>query len=188
MIYVHTALGFFKVCQVRNTQMCKTSYIIYTWRTKNMFIYFDYLKNSCSIPCGRSYYRCTTQKCTVKKRVERSFQDPATVITTYEGTHNHHLPATLRGNVAGMFAHPMLNSGNLGAGLGFPHHLVQRSPMNHLILNYGSHDGRGLNSSMYQQQQQQQEDHMNQYPQLQLSEFGLLQDIVPSMGGFKQEP
>ncbi|XP_017220975.1 WRKY transcription factor 28 isoform X2 [Daucus carota subsp. sativus] len=85
------------------------------------------VKNS---PYPRSYYRCTTQKCTVKKRVERSFQDPTTVITTYEGTHNHHLPATLRGNVAGMFPHPMLNPGNLGAGLGFPHHLVQSSSSN----------------------------------------------------------
>lgn len=121
----------------------------------------------------------------MKKRVERSFQDPTTVITTYEGTHNHHLPSTLRGNIGGIFPHSILNNGNL-AGPGFPHHLVQRSPMNHLIFNYGSSDGSGLNSSMYQQQQQQ--NHMNQYPQLQLSDYGLLQDIVPSMGGFKQEP
>nr|AYU71095.1 transcription factor WRKY28 [Lilium regale] len=44
----------------------------------------------------RNYYRCTTQKCSVKKRVERSFQDPKTVITTYEGQHTHHSPATIR--------------------------------------------------------------------------------------------
>ncbi|KAI4304460.1 hypothetical protein MLD38_039965 [Melastoma candidum] len=60
------------------------------------------VKNS---PYPRSYYRCTTQKCVVKKRVERSFQDPSVVITTYEGQHNHPLPSTLRGSVAGMLAH-----------------------------------------------------------------------------------
>ncbi|KAG6487492.1 WRKY transcription factor 28-like [Zingiber officinale] len=46
----------------------------------------------------RSYYRCTSETCNVKKRVERSHQDPATVITTYEGQHNHHNTATLRSN------------------------------------------------------------------------------------------
>ncbi|KAJ3669812.1 hypothetical protein LUZ60_010136 [Juncus effusus] len=45
------------------------------------------VKNS---PFPRSYYRCTNSKCTVKKRVERSSQDPTVVITTYEGQHCHH--------------------------------------------------------------------------------------------------
>lgn len=53
------------------------------------------VKNS---PYPRSYYRCTTQKCVVKKRVERSFQDPAVVITTYEGKHTHPIPSALRGS------------------------------------------------------------------------------------------
>ncbi|XP_042399960.1 WRKY transcription factor 23-like [Zingiber officinale] len=44
------------------------------------------VKNS---PFPRSYYRCTTQKCQVRKRVERSYQNPSTVITTYEGKHTH---------------------------------------------------------------------------------------------------
>jgi hypothetical protein len=50
------------------------------------------VKNS---PFPRSYYRCTNNKCTVKKRVERSFEDPSTVITTYEGQHCHHSAAGL---------------------------------------------------------------------------------------------
>ncbi|KAK9116551.1 hypothetical protein Sjap_015498 [Stephania japonica] len=45
------------------------------------------VKNS---PYPRSYYRCTNSKCTVKKRVERSSEDPTVVITTYEGQHCHH--------------------------------------------------------------------------------------------------
>jgi hypothetical protein len=34
----------------------------------------------------------------VKKRVERSYHDPAVVITTYEGKHTHPIPSTLRGS------------------------------------------------------------------------------------------
>ncbi|KAL6848870.1 hypothetical protein ACP4OV_021453 [Aristida adscensionis] len=50
------------------------------------------VKNS-SYP--RSYYRCTAARCWVKKRVERSQQDPSTVITTYEGQHTHVSPTAL---------------------------------------------------------------------------------------------
>ncbi|KAI9081167.1 hypothetical protein K1719_036926 [Acacia pycnantha] len=48
------------------------------------------VKNS---PFPRSYYRCTTVGCGVKKRVERSSDDPAIVVTTYEGQHKHPSPA-----------------------------------------------------------------------------------------------
>nr|QGQ64046.1 WRKY transcription factor 23 [Santalum album] len=37
----------------------------------------------------RNYYRCTQDNCKVKKRVERSAEDPRMVITTYEGRHAH---------------------------------------------------------------------------------------------------
>jgi hypothetical protein len=48
------------------------------------------VKNS---PFPRSYYRCTSAECAVKKRVERSSDDPSVVITTYEGQHCHHTAA-----------------------------------------------------------------------------------------------
>ncbi|KAH7438197.1 hypothetical protein KP509_04G004900 [Ceratopteris richardii] len=52
-----------------------------------------------------SYYRCTSSKCFVKKRVERSPQDGSLVITTYEGQHNHHSPAVMRGSVTDSLHH-----------------------------------------------------------------------------------
>ncbi|KAG7566696.1 WRKY domain [Arabidopsis suecica] len=46
-------------------------------------------------PFPRNYYRCTTTWCDVKKRVERSFSDPSSVITTYEGQHTHPRPVLI---------------------------------------------------------------------------------------------
>ncbi|KAE8725439.1 putative WRKY transcription factor 28 [Hibiscus syriacus] len=43
----------------------------------------------------RSYYRCTQDNCRVKKRVERSAEDPRMVITSYEGRHAHSPPRDL---------------------------------------------------------------------------------------------
>ncbi|KAJ7943368.1 WRKY transcription factor protein [Quillaja saponaria] len=71
------------------------------------------VKNS---PFPRSYYRCTNSKCTVKKRVERSSEDPTIVITTYEGQHCHHTIGFPRGGVIGHEA-------------GFASHLVPSNPM-----------------------------------------------------------
>ncbi|XP_007035842.2 PREDICTED: probable WRKY transcription factor 48 [Theobroma cacao] len=54
------------------------------------------VKNS---PYPRSYYRCTSAGCGVKKRVERSSDDPTVVVTTYEGQHTHPCPITPRGSI-----------------------------------------------------------------------------------------
>ncbi|XP_022953246.1 probable WRKY transcription factor 23 [Cucurbita moschata] len=47
-------------------------------------------------PYPRSYYRCTSVACNVKKRVERYLKDPSIVVTTYEGQHTHPSPNMTR--------------------------------------------------------------------------------------------
>ncbi|KAG6514387.1 probable WRKY transcription factor 2 [Zingiber officinale] len=47
-------------------------------------------------PNPRSYYKCTNPGCTVRKHIERASHDLKSVITTYEGTHNHEVPTTRR--------------------------------------------------------------------------------------------
>ncbi|KAF2299405.1 hypothetical protein GH714_031846 [Hevea brasiliensis] len=44
-------------------------------------------------PHPRSYYKCTSAGCNVRKHVERAAADSKAVITTYEGKHNHDVPA-----------------------------------------------------------------------------------------------
>ncbi|KAM0932333.1 putative transcription factor WRKY family [Dioscorea sansibarensis] len=44
-------------------------------------------------PNPRSYSKCTYLGCSVRKHVERSSSDKKVVITTYEGRHNHEVPA-----------------------------------------------------------------------------------------------
>ncbi|KAB5568425.1 hypothetical protein DKX38_002218 [Salix brachista] len=117
----------------------------------------------------KSYYRCTSQKCTVKKRVERSFQDPSIVITTYEGQHNHHCPATLRGNATGMLSPSLLASASIGQS--FPQDLLTRflPPSNQ----------QGNQTSMFYHSLAPQNQQLQQH-QLYAPDYGLLQDLVPS--------
>uniref|UniRef100_A0A803MB76 WRKY domain-containing protein n=1 Tax=Chenopodium quinoa TaxID=63459 RepID=A0A803MB76_CHEQI len=44
-------------------------------------------------PNPRSYYKCTSSGCPVRKHIERASHDTRAVITTYEGKHNHDVPA-----------------------------------------------------------------------------------------------
>ncbi|MBA0811065.1 hypothetical protein Gohar_003000 [Gossypium harknessii] len=125
------------------------------------------VKNS---PYPRSYYRCTTQKCRVKKRVERSFQDPSMVITTYEGQHKHLLPTTVK--------RPML----------FPSFMLRPSPppprRRHELFTRMPGDmnnyqvAASADSLMFAE---------NFSPFLQVPDNGLLQDMVPS-AFLKHEP
>ncbi|PIN11584.1 hypothetical protein CDL12_15815 [Handroanthus impetiginosus] len=95
------------------------------------------VKNS---PFPRSYYRCTSQKCNVKKRIERSYEDPSMVITTYEGQHNHHCPGTLRGNAAMLPPSVLLSPPPLSLS-SFPQNffLFPTSQQNHPNPSYFTH-------------------------------------------------
>ncbi|XP_004504707.1 WRKY transcription factor 28 isoform X2 [Cicer arietinum] len=130
------------------------------------------VKNS---PYPRSYYRCTTQKCTVKKRVERSFEDPTTVITTYEGQHNHPVPTSLRGNAAAaiMFTPSSLLS-TPSSNSNFSQDLLLHMHSHHNTFNITSQPSPHSNSNSSHNNSLL---HHYQHHR----DYGLLQDIVPSM-------
>ncbi|CAN1759014.1 WRKY transcription factor 71 [Linum perenne] len=148
------------------------------------------VKNS---PFPRSYYRCTSQKCRVKKRIERSFQDPSTVITTYEGQHNHHSPATLRGNAAAaaFFSTNLHHASPLSSSNIPPDLLTHLLTPNFMTTNHrlsASTSASGLNidhpspsthddhSTMFHTMGQHQRDQQAAH----VPDYGLLQDLVPS--------
>ncbi|XP_057801109.1 probable WRKY transcription factor 33 [Salvia miltiorrhiza] len=62
-------------------------------------------------PNPRSYYKCTFNGCPVRKHVERASHDLRAVITTYEGKHNHDVPAA-RGSGGYAMTRPPTVSGN----------------------------------------------------------------------------
>ncbi|KAF2588633.1 hypothetical protein F2Q70_00041727 [Brassica cretica] len=68
-------------------------------------------------PYPRSYYKCTTQGCGVRKHVERAAADPKAVVTTYEGKHNHDLPASKSRSHAAAAAAAQLRPENRHGGL-----------------------------------------------------------------------
>uniref|UniRef100_J3LYT1 WRKY domain-containing protein n=1 Tax=Oryza brachyantha TaxID=4533 RepID=J3LYT1_ORYBR len=80
-------------------------------------------------PNPRSYYKCTHQGCLVRKHVERASHDLKSVITTYEGKHNHEVPAARNsGHPAGGSAPP-----GGGAGSSQPHAGARR-PEDRLMI------------------------------------------------------
>ncbi|XP_073030262.1 probable WRKY transcription factor 48 [Primulina eburnea] len=98
------------------------------------------VKNS---PFPRSYYRCTSTSCGVKKRVERSSEDPSIVVTTYEGTHVHPCPAiTPRGCTFGILPETATFA-DIGGSGSASHFVVPQI------------------FQLYQQQQQQQQPYFN---------------------------
>ncbi|EYU33756.1 hypothetical protein MIMGU_mgv1a019661mg [Erythranthe guttata] len=64
-------------------------------------------------PNPRSYYKCTSTGCNVRKHVERASHDLKSVITTYEGKHNHDVPMARNSshvNSGGAPTHPLPNT------------------------------------------------------------------------------
>nr|AIS23529.1 WRKY transcription factor 68 [Gossypium hirsutum]AIS23530.1 WRKY transcription factor 68 [Gossypium hirsutum] len=119
------------------------------------------VKNS---PFPRSYYRCTTISCNVKKRVERSFTDPSMVITTYEGQHTHPSPIMPRSSLAG------------GAGSAPYHYRQQRQPFVNTLppLNFGHSNGSIKAGNFHHERR-----FCSPGSSL-LKDHGLLQDAIPS--------
>lgn len=125
---------------------------------------------------NRSYYRCTTQKCNVKKRVERSYQDPTVVITTYESQHNHPIPTNRR---TAMFSGTTSSDYNSSSSPIFSDLIINtpRSFSNDDLFRV-PYASVNVNPSYHQQHQ---EFHHQE------SEFELLKEMFPSVF-FKQEP
>nr|AIY62481.1 WRKY104 [Gossypium aridum] len=143
------------------------------------------VKNS---PFPRSYYRCTSTSCNVKKRVERSFTDPSIVVTTYEGQHTHPSPLMPRPNLVGS----AINSGiSAGAAAAFSVPMQRNTQSNYYYqqqqqqqhqhpfanslssLNFG-HNGPSIDSSFLHERR------LCTSGQSLLKDHGLLQDIIPS--------
>lgn len=127
------------------------------------------VKNS---PFPRSYYRCTSAACGVKKRVERSFTDQSIVVTTYEGQHNHPSPIMPRGIPA---ATPP-DSGVSSSGATISHYQLQPQQQTHLYnlspLSFG-YVSSTLTPPL-------REKSFCTPTSAFLNDYGLLQDIVPS--------
>ncbi|XP_065863009.1 probable WRKY transcription factor 2 [Euphorbia lathyris] len=76
-------------------------------------------------PNPRSYYKCTNAGCTVRKHVERASHDLKSVITTYEGKHNHDVPAARNSSHVNSGGP---NNGNTQAGTVVQSHVHRPEP------------------------------------------------------------
>lgn len=129
----------------------------------------------------RSYYRCTSVSCNVKKRVERSFTDPSVVVTTYEGQHTHPSPVMPRSGVstgyAANFASVFPQAGNY-----LSQYQQQQQHQQQLIFNTLSSLGFPYNDSSSPKNAgfTQERRLCNPATNAFLRDHGLLQDVVPS--------
>ncbi|XP_020086058.1 probable WRKY transcription factor 49 [Ananas comosus] len=133
------------------------------------------IKNS---PNPRSYYRCTNPRCNAKKQVERSTEDPETLVVTYEGLHLHYTYSHFL-----LSRSPEFNSAGLSTAK-----KPKINPMGHKnqIPDYAPHEPAPHSSAIVSSEQSQGEDRFGdlQYGLLDEDEksargLGLLEDVVP---------
>lgn len=84
-----------------------------------------------NFPRNRSYYKCTFAGCNVRKHVERAAADPKSVITTYEGKHNHSIPG------ARVSSHTTLD----------PNQVSKPIPRKAASQNHALHEGAGFGNN-----------------------------------------
>ncbi|XP_009603221.1 probable WRKY transcription factor 26 [Nicotiana tomentosiformis] len=111
-------------------------------------------------PNPRSYYKCTSPGCPVRKHVERASQDIRSVITTYEGKHNHDVPAA-RGSAINRPIAPTITYNNaipIRPSVTSQIPLPQQSPftleMLHKPSNYNGFSGYATSEDSYENQLQ----------------------------------
>ncbi|KAJ7973091.1 WRKY transcription factor [Quillaja saponaria] len=146
------------------------------------------VKNS-SFP--RSYYRCTSAPCNVKKLIERSFNDPSIVVTTYEGQHTHPSPLVMprRTNLAGVSGGAISARCATTFASSIPRNLYQYQHAYHQQQPFDLNNTNTLSSLNFHYNHNGSSSisrmsnsaflHFNQGTTF-LSDHGLLQDIVPS--------
>uniref|UniRef100_A0A5B7AQU9 Putative WRKY28 n=1 Tax=Davidia involucrata TaxID=16924 RepID=A0A5B7AQU9_DAVIN len=133
------------------------------------------VKNS---PFPRSYYRCTNATCNVKKRVERCFNDPSMVVTTYEGKHTH--PSPVMPTRAGL---------SPAAGSGFSAEEAAQLPVQFTLLPHDQPQYYfNINCGYFSSTDPSAYIHESTPASaLIIRDHGLLQDIVPSVMTRKED-
>ncbi|XP_054820730.1 probable WRKY transcription factor 48 [Prosopis cineraria] len=141
------------------------------------------VKNS---PFPRSYYRCTTAGCGVKKRVERSSDDPTVVVTTYEGQHKHPSPVAAAAIRAGF--------GYGGGGFGSTHLVVPQAQMMNVsssspppLLYNSSSSSLGIGSSSYMNMNSSTTSFLSSYHNSNRSDFGVLESRIDEATSFLRD-